>query len=264
MGISLVVPFRSPGIYDDREANFEWLRSYYRANLPAAEWIVGRTDSVPFNKSAAVNDGYRRASGDIIVILDADAFLDVNALTDAAAEIRDARRRGIPLWIMPYRRLYRLTQDAARMTKAFNPRWPWSDQFYGGAPADGVQYTEPMAIEYENHDSYDKGHMFGAMVQVHPREAFEATGGMDERFIGWGGEDISFVRAVDTLFGRHRSLNYPVMHLWHPQATADSTAWQTARAWDGQTSTEANEALAAKYFKAYNNYEEMKALVFQY
>lgn len=253
LGISLVVPYRSAGD-EYRDRNYEWLRQYYTHNLPAAQWVQGHTSAVPFNKCAAVNDGFRRAYGDIIVVLDADAFMDTQALLDAAAEIRWARRHGHGLWVMPYRRLYRLTQRTTDYVESFDPTLPWGDQYFGDADA-----GECLSYEYENHGNGSLyGHMFGAMVQVHPREAFEVTGGWDERFSGWGGEDISFGRCVDTLYGRHKSLNYPVYHLWHPQLPGGSSQWATSRRWEGQTS--GNEDLAQRYYEAYLDYSKMRAL----
>lgn len=257
-GISMVVPYRSAGD-EYRDRNYEWLRSYYKFNLPGAEWVQGHTDAVPFNKCAAVNDGYRRASGDIITILDADAFLDTSALLSAAQFIRDARAHGNALWFMPYRRLYRLTQLVSSLVHQMPPNMPWDEQLFGDEET-------PSPWEYENTpEQAVRGHMFGAMVQVHPREAFDVTRGMDERFAGWGGEDISFARAVDTLFGRHQSLNYSVMHLWHPQFQGNANQWSTSRSWVGQDTDKPNpnEALAQRYFDAYNDYGAMHKLVIE-
>ena len=60
------------------------------------------------------------------------------------------------------------------------------------------------------------GHRYGAMITILPREALDTLGCFDERFKGWGGEDIAFLRALDTLFGKHKTIDDDVMHLWHP------------------------------------------------
>jgi GT2 family glycosyltransferase len=54
----------------------------------------------------------------------------------------------------------------------------------------------------------------GASVAV-LRDAYERIGGMDESFIGWGGEDNEFCERAHTL----RTWPYaylPFVHLWHP------------------------------------------------
>jgi len=50
------------------------------------------------------------------------------------------------------------------------------------------------------------------------RQAFDLTGGMDERFLGWGGEDDAFDCLCRTLGGiTCLALDDPLLHLWHPR-----------------------------------------------
>lgn len=55
-------------------------------------------------------------------------------------------------------------------------------------------------------------------VIVVPRQAWRTLGGFDERFTGWGGEDVAFARAARTLVGVDR-LAGQIWHLWHPRDT---------------------------------------------
>ena len=84
----------------------------------------------------------------------------------------------------------------------------------------------------------------------------------NSRFRGWGGEDVAFLRSVDTLYGKHRNTDNDVLHLWHPQFVTDTTVanWKV-RVWEGQTSPRANDKLATRYHKANGNPEAMQALV---
>jgi predicted glycosyltransferase involved in capsule biosynthesis len=59
---------------------------------------------------------------------------------------------------------------------------------------------------------------YGGLMNVVSRKAFEKIGGMDERFVGWGEEDSSFARALDTLVGKHYRMDETIFHLWHPPA----------------------------------------------
>lgn len=52
-------------------------------------------------------------------------------------------------------------------------------------------------------------------VAVVSRPAWETLGGFDERFAGWGGEDVAFRVAASTLTGLVR-LPGTIYHLWHP------------------------------------------------
>jgi len=47
------------------------------------------------------------------------------------------------------------------------------------------------------------------------KKAFEAIGGFDERFVGWGGEDIEFYDRC-RLLKQQRFGYLPFVHLWHP------------------------------------------------
>jgi hypothetical protein len=97
-----------------------------------------------------------------------------------------------------------------------------------------------------------------------PREAFEAVGGWDERFRGWGGEDHSAMRAVDTLYGPHKTLPGQVLHLWHPVLSKDGLSdWveYKERIWDNQPLAESNGSLAYRYSIINGDVKRMRALV---
>ena len=72
-GISLLVPFVSDG--GVRLESWQWLREYWRHELPGAQVCVGTNFAVPFRKTAAVNEAAAQASGDVFVILDADCYM---------------------------------------------------------------------------------------------------------------------------------------------------------------------------------------------
>jgi hypothetical protein len=238
--ISLLVPFRAD--IPDRVAVWSWLQQYWATELPDAELVVGTDYDTPFSKAVAVNAAARDAHGDVFVILDADAFLYARQILDAARWIK---RSDYPLWFIPYRRLYRLTQEATAQTLASEPEWPlrWGDPPPGGA----VQNMKGSAF----------GHWFGAMCQVLSRDAFYSVHGMDERFRGWGGEDICFVRAVDTMYGKHKTVSGPVYHLHHHRTGDD-----LFRQWEGQPPGErANDWLSLQYGEAYGDRARMRTLI---
>jgi predicted glycosyltransferase involved in capsule biosynthesis len=91
-----------------------------------------------------------------------------------------------------------------------------------------------------------------------PREAFELVGCMDKRFRGWGGEDVSFLRSLDTLYTPHKNTPADVLHLWHPRPGGQD--W-SKRMWEGQKKPRANEWLASQYNRATGKPEQMRRLV---
>lgn len=239
--ISIIIPFSSTD--PQRLRIFDWVYRYWTIALPEAEIIVAGSDSVPFHKTRAVNEGLVRTTGDIIVIMDADCYMSAQTIRILAGRIRQARREGRRLWYIPYRRFYRLTQFASELLLDTPPKHP-------------LEITDPPPPGWAEHvETASSGHWWGALIQVMPREAFVAVDGMDERFRGWGGEDVSFMFKVDTLWGKHKTFNGPVFHIWHPIIKG---RWKHTRQWVGQTEPEINDALAARYLEALGDPARMK------
>jgi predicted glycosyltransferase involved in capsule biosynthesis len=243
--ISLLVPFKTDGA--EREANWQWLKCFWESAMPDAEVIVESDDGIPFCKTAAVNRAFARSRGDIIVILDADCFINPEAIRECADRIREAIDRNQALWYLPYRRFYRLTEEATAWLLGLDP------EVMGF-----FEFVDPPEHMYHNAPTISGSHWWGALIQVMPREAFIAAGKMDERFKGWGGEDASFMHALDTLYGQHRTLDAPVFHLWHPTIPG---VWKGTRQWFGQMRPEINDQLAGKYIDALGDRLRMSKLV---
>ena len=81
------------------------------------------------------------------------------------------------------------------------------------------------------------------------RDAYEAVRGMDDRYIGWAPEDLSFGWALQTLVGPCTRLDGDLWHLWHPVPTPNLRA------------SPASEALLARYKAAVHIPRLMRALV---
>lgn len=242
--ISLLVPFHSD--QGRRQENWDWLYKHWKTVLPDAEIIVQDNTETPFCKTAAVNAAFRRSRGDVIVILDADCYMDYRVILRCAEEIRESHKQGHPLWYIPYRRFYRLTDSATRCLIA-------------GRPGAAMVFADPpVAEDYAHQNPPSSGHHWGAMVQIMHRDAFKAVGGMDERFKGWGGEDVAFMYAVETLYGGRRTYDAAVYHLWHPTIKGN---WKHTRQWDGQPDAEMNDKLSERYLQARGDRKQMRELI---
>lgn len=243
-GISLLVPFRSDN--GRRAETWNWLQRYWQHELPGAQIILGTDTHPAFSKTSAVNNAAKLAEGDIFVILDADCYLPGDVILACAENIRSERKQGRHLWYMPYRSFYRLTDSASRVIIESDPRLP--PRFFASAPS---------LSDTQNQLGSVNGHWFGALIQIMPREAFESVGGMDTRFHGWGGEDVAFMHAVDTIYGKHKTTPNGVVHLWHPSIGEDVKT----RMWDGQEKPGNNSDLAGRYYMANGNRLAMLRLV---
>jgi N-terminal domain of galactosyltransferase len=256
-GISILVPYFNDSEVNARALSWKWLRAYLEANLPGAEIIVGSDFGVPFSKSVAVNEAAAKAKGDVFVILDADAFLEAATILDCAQQIREARSKKQKLWFVPYRRLYRLTEQATNRVLARSP------ELVTGCPepCDG---SGVILIDART-DATKEAHWYGAMAQILPREAFQAVGGWDTRFRGWGGEDVAAMLATDTLYAKHKTAKAALFHLWHPMLDQDGASMNLVpwnqRVWEGQKSSGVNNDLAGRYSGAYGDPTWMRKIV---
>jgi hypothetical protein len=248
-GLSLLVPYRND--YEEGRAdNWDWLRQYWEHALPEAEIVLGDAPGEPFSKTCAVNSAFRQSTGDVLVMIDADCYVDAAVILHCAAEIRKGRERTPrePVWFVPYKHLFRLTRVSTLYLIASDPDNPF--QFPVPPADDEVGPTNGSGF----------GHWFGALIQIFPREAFELVGGMDPRFRGWGGEDVAFVLLLDTLFGVHRLTSNQVLTLWHTVQAKPGTNPNLLRVWEGQTDPRKNWTIAGRYRKALRDPAAMRAI----
>lgn len=148
----------------------------------------------PFNKALALNRGVDQAGLDgILCLLDADIFPD-----------RD----------FVHRNVLRITESPNRL------HLPYSDAF---CVLDG----DSAALVA---DGYRVGRTYGGYLVTHPaggcvwitQESFGKTGGFDENFTGWGGEDRDFADRAGRIAPvlRHPEL---LTHLYHERPVMPSS-----------------------------------------
>lgn len=204
MKLSFLIPFRDAD--GTRTQPKDWILARWQHHYPEAEFIVEPDDGVdPFNKSLAVNAAAKKATGDVFAILDADTWIEQRWMTEGLGQIERTGR-----WVIPARRSLRLTRDFS----------------------DTVMQTQPhedLPPIINRRSTVEQAGLVAGFLHLVPRKAFEAVGGMDERFRGWGGEDTSFMRALDVVHGKHIQGHGVVVSLWHERPR------QHGRIWLGQT-----------------------------
>jgi predicted glycosyltransferase involved in capsule biosynthesis len=239
--ISLLIPFSTDDPY--RQANFNWLLAYWKHELPDAEIIIGESRGSIFCKGEALNDAVAKSTGKVLVILDADAYLDGKVITHCADLILENIHNH--LWFVPYRRLYRLTKEATEIITGSDPHCP-------------VRFPHHIPkVLVENIDKANYGHRYGAMCMIFHYKAYKKIGGFDERFKGWGGEDVCLLRALDTVYGKHKTTNNNIFHLWH---SFFGHTYEERR-WEGQDKGGSNWDISKRYGQAYKNPTMMKKLL---
>lgn len=187
----ILVPRRADG--GPRDRLWAWLRNRLEHDHPDWPIYVGeRPAGEPFNKSAAVNAAAEAAGPwEVAMIIDADSFVSA---TNARRAEQLARQRGRVT--IAHSKVHYLSETGTRQVMAD----------YAGSWAPLVASTLNQGC---------------SSVMAVPRKVWEATGGMDEHFVGWGEEDVAFFLAAITMGGGHERVKGDAWHLWHPQADGE-------------------------------------------
>jgi hypothetical protein len=154
-----------------------WIR-YIHTPLPRPD--------LPYCRSWAFNIAARHARGDILVLHDNDVLIPERYAFEAVQRIDEGYS-----FVDLKRFIYYL--DTATTTRVF----------VTGAPPEAAP-----ALIVQNLD--------GGLTIVARRDAYDAIGGFDESYVGWGGEDNDFVDRAGFFGGMYRFGYLPMLHLEHP------------------------------------------------
>ena len=147
--------------------------------------IMGVNDSEIFNRSQARNLGVSLAKSDLIILADGDVVLDRNQVMKGLEIVSNYET-----WVIPYDVYFNLTEED-------------SENFLEGRK----KLTEC---------NWDHRILSWAGLSIMKREAYLYVGGHDERFCGWGDEDVAFRLVLDHKYGGHKRVTGGIYHLWHP------------------------------------------------
>ncbi|MFT5610173.1 MAG: hypothetical protein ACI9LU_000665 [Polaribacter sp.] len=146
-----------------------------------------------FNKSWGLNIAASHASCERLMFADSDMLISARAL-DEVAELMDDGTDAVN----PYNVLVDLTQQESQLLLA-------------QAHAVQINRTE----EQLNRQSIGQHPPFCGGAFALTRGLYDSTGGMDERFEGWGAEDDAMSKRVDFFATKMVSLERMAYHLWH-------------------------------------------------
>lgn len=221
--ISILLPYQPDN--GARDIAFDWIKKYYNATMPDAELCIGMSSSTPFNRSEAFNNAAQNATSDILVLADGDVIFSPTIIDEAVNLLGDYS------WVIPFRSVVNLSPENTSRLLETEPNWPLNTSLN----------------DYYIDNYYER---FAGKLMVMTSDTFIASGGFDERFVGWGGDDDAFVYAIETLCGKYIKLDREVIHLWHPRTD-----------WSNAPNTDANLALLGKYIQASGNKEAMLKLI---
>lgn len=192
--VVILVPRRRD--YALRDDLWAWCRARWERILPGVAIYEGHHDDGPFNRSAALNRAADLADADgrwdVALVIDSDVFVRKSQVEQAIAT---AARTGLTTW-------------AHRRWRGLNEYWTRrvvKDGRDFGAEND----REDMDVLVERTNPIS----WSCCIAI-PRKVWDELGGFDERFVGWGYEDMAVQAAIVGLFG-HERIEGDVYHLWH-------------------------------------------------
>ncbi len=218
----ILVPRREG--FADRDALWAWCRPWWQRELPGIPVVEGHHDSGLFNRSAAVNAAAATAGDwDVALVIDADVICHPPAVLEAVRLAADTGRM-----VVPFEVRHNLDRRGTERVMA-GERGSWR-RWVARSFTD--QHSSVIAV---------------------PRRLWDAIGGFDEGFAGWGQEDTAFAIAAETFSGE-RLLHLPgeVWHLWHAHAPEGRR---------GTPSAVRNRARVARYRAAWGDRDAIAALV---
>lgn len=204
--VSVVVPYRGDN-GGARDQAWDYVQQWWAREYPDWQVVCGYIDPGPWIKARAVADGLCDATGDIIVLADADV------ICYGVGVAVDALTHGRCTWAVPHYRVHRLSCWATTGLYAGQPLPPDPGPrgYFHRVPG-----VNPVV------DESHRGMLGGGMV-VMPRELYGRVP-LDNRFIGWGQEDSAFGIALGTMAGQPIRGVAALWHLWHePQQRVTRT-----------------------------------------
>jgi predicted glycosyltransferase involved in capsule biosynthesis len=186
MKTGIVIPWRPQ---PSRLAAFDFVMSWYREMYPDYPIYLADGGDGPFNISAARNTGCKEAfedDCDVVIVSDADALVEKRFIDEAVAYARRRNSVAFPFNWTGYA-TYDMTNEIL-----------YNEGDWVNGPK--VSLSTPHLV---------------SGVYVISRIAFEDVNGWDERFVGWGHEDVAFYVTFKTLHGEIKRFDGDLLFLYH-------------------------------------------------
>lgn len=219
MRVACVIPWRGGDAH--RERHHETVRAHLTSLLPDAVHIDADSGHEPFSRAGSRNRGVQLAQdvgADVVILCDADTLVSAGPLYAALESAHDNRLH------LPFTKFLGVSEAGLAAYEAGTP----------------IERCE-MAMDMDN--------ATGSVLVITPH-AWWRAGGMDERYRGWGMEDVAFRYAAETLLGETVRHEGTVYHLWHPITWSPHTP-----------EYQANAALLDRYGKVLGDPDGMRALI---
>ena len=190
-GVEVLIPYARAGELRRRALSF--VLAFYADWFPAWKLTIATDEEQPFNRGRALNQAVASFATEIVVINDADALCDQAQVLEAVRLAREA-----PGYVFAYTLYLRLSEHVT------------------AALADYIEALEaPAEWGMVNAPS-------GSCSAIR-RDDYRRIGGFDERFAGWGYEDLEWNMRCDRYANGCRRVPGELRHLWHGDRRPDDS-----------------------------------------
>jgi len=197
MHVVILVPRRAGA--PDRDRLWDFTRAWWAKAHPTWRIVEGHHDDGPFNRGAAINAAAVKAGAwDVAVIIDGDVIADAQAVrAGVALALREDRV------VLGYTQRYHLTaRGTQKVLQGFRGDWQRLATREKERPAALTPCSSAVIVN---------------------RGLWDRVGGFDERFEGWGWEDVAFRVACETYgAGEMAKIEGTLFHLWHATSSENN------------------------------------------
>lgn len=176
--VVVLVP-RREGI-EERDRIWEYIKPHWEAIGPVYE---GHHTEGIWNRAAAINRAAREAGDwDYAVIIDADTIVPAEQVAAAVEYVSETGELAVA-----FRRCFQMDEEETEKAMA-------TGELPGKAAGSALSCSRCVVVD---------------------REFWDRIGGMDEKFVGWAGEDLALWTTARKTVGA-RNLPGDAWHFWHP------------------------------------------------
>ncbi len=223
----ICVPWRSD--YGQRERVWRACATRWAAMFPAGSVWLGTWPAQPFNRAAARNAAVAELTGNV-------PDWDVAVLSDADVMLADADQLHTAV-------------NVARQTGRLVYAHTWQATLGRDATERVLAGEDPATLPRD--DAEWEQQTYSGVYAV-PRPLWDTLGGFDERFTGWGCEDMAFMLGAKVFGGRVARTTGTVYHLHHDRPREER---------EGQPYYPANHALFERYQAASKSATAMREVL---